>query len=146
MRGIFFIKSAGHGDASKADLLTEDEHEKSVVISDPSQPDGPIIFVSDEFEKQTGYPPEEVLGRNCRFLQGPETDPTALQAIHDALAAQTEITVDILNYRKDGTKFWNRLHIRPLFDGKGKLQYLAGAQNPIPEEEVRPFPIEAVFD
>ena len=146
MRGIFFIKSAGHGDASKADLLTEDEHEKSVVISDPSQPDGPIIFVSDEFERQTGYPPEEVLGRNCRFLQGPETDPKAIQAIRDALAAQTEITLDILNYRKDGTKFWNRLHIRPLFDGKGKLQYLAGAQNPIPEEEVRPFPIEAVFD
>ena len=144
--GGFFMTGIGYGDASKADLLTEDEREKSVVISDPSRPDGPIIFVSDEFERQTGYPPEEVLGRNCRFLQGPETDPRAIQAIRDALAAETEINIDILNYRKDGTKFWNRLRIRPLFDDKGNLQYFAGAQNPIPEEEVRPFPIEAVFD
>lgn len=136
----------GHGDATKAALLADDEREKSVVISDPSRPDTPIIFVSDEFEEQTGYPPEEVLGRNCRFLQGPDTDPKAVQAIRDALAAETEITIDILNYRKDGAPFWNRLRIRPLFDDKGKLQYLAGAQNPIPAEEVRPDPIEAVFD
>jgi PAS domain S-box-containing protein len=136
----------GHGDIAKADLLSEEEREKSVVISDPSRPDNPMIYVSEEFETQTGYPPEEVLGRNCRFLQGPETDPEAVQAIRDALAAQTEITIDILNYRKDGSKFWNRLRIRPLFDDKGKLQYYVGAQNPIPAEEVYPFPIKAVFD
>jgi PAS domain S-box-containing protein len=105
-----------------------------------------MIYVSEEFETQTGYLPGEVLGRNCRFLQGPETDPGAVQAIRDALAAQTEITIDILNYRKDGSKFWNRLRIRPLFDHKGKLLYFVGAQNPIPEDEVRPYPIEAVFD
>ncbi len=127
----------GHGDATKAALLADDEREKSVVISDPSRPDTPIIFVSDEFEQQTGYSPEEVLGRNCRFLQGPKTDPKAVQAIRDALAAETEITIDILNYRKDGNEFWNRLRIRPLFDDKGKLQYFAGVQNPIPAEEVR---------
>jgi PAS domain S-box-containing protein len=135
-----------HGDASKATLLADDEREKSVVISDPSRPDMPIIFVSDEFEKQTGYPPEDVLGRNCRFLQGPETDPRAVQAIRDALAAERDVTVDILNYRKDGSKFWNRLRIRPLLDDKGKLQYFIGAQNPIPAEDVRPDPIEAIFD
>ena len=136
----------GHGDIAKAALLSEEEREKSVVISDPSRPDNPMIYVSEEFETQTGYPPEEVLGRNCRFLQGPETDPEAVQAIRDALAAQTEITIDILNYRKDGSKFWNRLRIRPLFDHKGKLLYFVGAQNPIPADEVRPYPIEAVFD
>lgn len=136
----------GHGDIAKAVLLSAEEREKSVVISDPSRPDNPMIYVSEEFETQTGYPPEEALGRNCRFLQGPETDPDAVQAIRDALAAQTEITIDILNYRKDGTKFWNRLRIRPLFDGKGKLLYFAGAQNPIPAEEARSAPIEAVFD
>ena len=76
----------GHGDIAKADLLSEEEREKSVVISDPSRPDNPMIYVSEEFETQTGYPPEEVLGRNCRFLQGPETDPEAVQAIRDALA------------------------------------------------------------
>lgn len=136
----------GHGDNSKAALLTEGERAKSVVISDPSRPDMPMIYVSDEFETQTGYPPEEVLGRNCRFLQGPETDPKAVQAIRKALEAETEITIDILNYRKDGTPFWNRLRIRPLFDENGKLLYFAGAQNPISAEEVRPYPIEAVFD
>ena len=136
----------GHGDASKAALLTDEERGKSMVISDPSLSDTPIIFTSDEFEKQTGYPPEEVLGRNCRFLQGPETDPKAVQAIRDALAAKTKITIDILNYRKDGSKFWNRLRIRPVFNAKGELDYFVGTQNPIPAEDVRPFAIKAVLD
>ena len=64
----------GHGDISKAALLTEEELEQSVVITDPALPDNPMIFVSDEFEKQTGYAPDETLGRNCRFLQGAGTD------------------------------------------------------------------------
>jgi PAS domain S-box-containing protein len=136
----------GHGEATTAELLTAGERAKSVVISDPSRPDMPIVFVSDEFEMQTGYAPDEVLGRNCRFLQGPDTDPEAVQAIRDALAAETEITIDILNYRKDGSAFWNRLRIRPLFDDRGRLQYFAGAQNPIAAEDVRPYPIEAVVD
>jgi PAS domain S-box-containing protein len=136
----------GHGDVAKAELLSRDEREKSVVIADPSRPDMPIIYVSEEFEKQTGYPPHEALGRNCRFLQGPETAPEAVQAIRDALAAETEITIDILNYRKNGTKFWNRLRIRPLFDDRDNVQFFVGVQNPIPEDEVRALPIEAVFD
>ncbi len=104
------------------------------------------LDVSEEFEAQTGYPPEEVLGRNCRFLQGPETDPAAVAAIRQALAAESEITVDILNYRKDGTPFWNRLRIRPLFDERGKLGYFVGAQNPIGADDVRAGSFEAVFD
>lgn len=136
----------GHGDMSKVAFLSEEEREKSVVITDPSRPDNPIIYVSEVFETQTGYSPEEVLGRNCRFLQGPETDPKAAQAIREALAAQSEITIDILNYRKDGTQFWNRLRIRPLFDDNGRLLYYVGAQNPISAEDVRSNPIEAVFD
>ncbi|MCU0838651.1 MAG: PAS domain-containing protein [Rhodospirillales bacterium] len=127
-------------------LLTASEREKSVVIVDPSRPDMPIVYVSEEFEAQTGYPPEEVLGRNCRFLQGPETDPAAVAAIRQALAAESEITVDILNYRKDGTPFWNRLRIRPLFDERGKLGYFVGAQNPIGADDVRAGSFEAVFD
>jgi PAS domain S-box-containing protein len=136
----------GYGDTSKAALLSEEEREKSVLITDPSRPDNPIIYVSEAFETQTGYPPEEVLGRNCRFLQGPETDPKAAKAIREAIAVQTEITIDILNYRKGGSQFWNRLRIRPLFDESGRLLYYVGAQNPIPAEDVRANPIEAVFD
>jgi PAS domain S-box-containing protein len=105
-----------------------------------------MIYVSEEFETQTGYPPEKVLGRNCHFLQGSETNPEAVQAIQNALAVQTEITIDILNYRKDGRNSWNRLRIRPLFDHKGKLLYHVGAQNPISAEDVRPFSIDAIFE
>ena len=112
-------------------LLEKDEIDMSVVISDPSLPDNPMIFVSDEFENQTGYSPDEAVGRNCRFLQGPETDPHAVEAIRNALNAQTRFTIDILNYRKDGSSFVNRLRIRPIYDGDGRLMFFAGAQNPL---------------
>jgi PAS domain S-box-containing protein len=112
-------------------LLEADEREMSVVITNPWRPNNPMIYVSEAFEAQTGYPPDEVLGRNCRFLQGPETDPKAVEAIRAALAARTTFTIDILNYRKSGEPFMNRLRIRPLFDDAGELLYFAGAQNPI---------------
>ncbi|AHM04678.1 Sensor histidine kinase [Roseibacterium elongatum DSM 19469] len=112
-------------------LLEEDEVEMSVVFSDPSLPDNPMIYVSDEFEAQTGYSPEEAVGQNCRFLQGPDTNPHAIEAIRHGLRAETRFTIDILNYRKDGTPFVNRLRIRPIYDGDGRLIYFAGAQNPV---------------
>ncbi|MBK8908515.1 MAG: PAS domain-containing protein [Rhodospirillales bacterium] len=140
------MTSIGHGDTAMARYLTPEELERSVVITDPSRIDNPIIFVSDEFERQTGFPPEEALGRNCRFLQGPGTDPAAIKAIREALDSRAEITIDILNYRRNGAEFWNRLRIRPLFDDAGRLLYFVGAQNPIPTSEVRLLPINAVFD
>lgn len=112
-------------------LLERDEAEMSVVFSNPWLPDNPMVFVSDEFELQTGYTPHEAIGRNCRFLQGPDTDRNAVEAIRQALKAQTRFTIDILNYRKDGTPFVNRLRIRPLFDEDGRLLYFVGAQNPV---------------
>lgn len=112
-------------------LLEADEAEMSVVISDPYLPDNPMIYVSDEFEDQTGYSPEEAVGRNCRFLQGPETSPHAIEAIRHALRAETQFMIDILNYRKDGTAFVNRLRIRPIYDADGQLLFFAGAQNPV---------------
>ena len=96
-----------------------------------------MIFVSQEFETQTGYPPEESVGRNCRFLQGPATDPSAVQKIRDALNSKTEITIDLLNYRKNGTPFWNRLRIRPLYGKDGEFMYFVGAQNPISAKEAQ---------
>ena len=112
-------------------LLEADEAEMSVVISDPGQPDNPMIYVSPEFETQTGYTVQEAVGRNCRFLQGPETDPNAVEAIRQALQAQTRFTIDIVNYRKDGTPFLNRLRIRPIYGPDGALMFFAGAQNPV---------------
>jgi PAS domain S-box-containing protein len=103
----------------------------SVVFSDPSLRDNPMIYVSDEFETQTGYSPEEAVGKNCRFLQGPETNPHAIEAIRQGLKAETRFTIDILNYRKDGSAFVNRLRIRPIYDPGGRLMFFAGAQNPV---------------
>lgn len=112
-------------------LLEADELEMSVVISDPARPDNPMIFVSEEFEKQTGYSVEESLGRNCRFLQGKATNAHAIEAVRQGLQARTRFTIDILNFRKDGTPFLNRLRIRPIFADDGQLIYFAGAQNPV---------------
>jgi PAS domain S-box-containing protein len=126
-----------HMDTSQSDekylrsLLQEDEAEMSVVFSDPSLPDNPMIYVSEAFEAQTGYSAAEAVGRNCRFLQGEDTDPHAVEAIRQALRAQTTFTIDILNYRKDGTPFMNRLRIRPIYDTDGRLMFFAGAQNPV---------------
>ena len=112
-------------------LLDADEVEMSVVFSDPSRPDNPMIYVSEAFERQTGYAAAEAVGRNCRFLQGPDTNPHAVQAIREGLKAQTVFAIDILNYRKDGTPFTNRLRIRPIFDERGELRFFVGAQNPV---------------
>ncbi|GAB2247062.1 hypothetical protein Droror1_Dr00006944 [Drosera rotundifolia] len=111
------------------DLATTLERiEKNFVISDPRLPDNPIIFASDSFLELTEYTREEVLGRNCRFLQGPETDQATIQKIRDAIREQREITVQLINYTKSGKKFWNLFHLQPMRDHKGELQYFIGVQ------------------
>ncbi len=120
-----------NGEGRMRSLLEPDEAEMSVVFSDPNQPDNPMVYVSEHFFAQTGYTANEAMGRNCRFLQGPDTDPAAVEAIRQGLKAHTRFTIDILNYRKDGTPFLNRLRIRPIFDAEGRLIYFAGAQNPV---------------
>ncbi len=118
-------------DAGLIALLEADEREMSVVITNPALPDNPMIYISEEFERQTGYAPEEALGRNCRFLQGPETDPNAVAAIRHALLARTTFTIDLVNYHRSGRPFMNRLRIRPLLDDRGEFLYFIGAQNPL---------------
>ncbi|KAK4754650.1 hypothetical protein SAY87_002754 [Trapa incisa] len=111
------------------DLATTLERiEKNFVITDPRLPDNPIIFASDSFLELTEYTREEILGRNCRFLQGPETDQATVQKIRDAIREQKEITVQLINYTKSGKKFWNLFHMQPMKDQKGELQYFIGVQ------------------
>ncbi len=98
-----------------------------IVITDPNQPDNPLIYVNQMFLEITGYSAKDVMGRNCRFLQGPETDPAAVAQIRQAVQDRKPTKVTILNYRKDGTKFWNGLRISPVFS-QGKLQYFLGVQ------------------
>lgn len=90
-------------------------------ISDPTQPDDPLIWVNAAFERLTGHPASEVLGRNCRFLQGTGTDPTALGALRTALDEGRTTGSLLLNYRRDGTPFWNQLVIMPVHDSTGAV-------------------------
>nr|AML78301.1 putative LOV domain-containing protein [Jacquinia sp. BC-2016] len=111
------------------DLATTLERiEKNFVISDPRLPDNPIIYASDSFLELTEYSREEIIGRNCRFLQGPETDQGTVSKIRDAIREQREITVQLINYTKSGKKFWNLFHLQPMRDQKGELQYFIGVQ------------------
>nr|AML78219.1 putative LOV domain-containing protein [Prunella vulgaris] len=111
------------------DLATTLERiEKNFVITDPRLPDNPIIFASDSFLELTEYSREEILGRNCRFLQGPETDPSTVKKIREAIDNQSEVTVQLINYTKSGKKFWNLFHLQPMRDQKGEVQYFIGVQ------------------
>ncbi len=102
-----------------------------VLVTDPHQEDNPIIFANPAFYEMTGYSSEEVLGRNCRFLQGPQTDPSTIQQMRQAIQAQQPFSGLILNYRKDGTPFWNRLKINPVFDSSGHLLNFVGLQSDV---------------
>lgn len=100
----------------------------AMVVTDGAQADNPIIFANDAFLKLTGYAREEVIGRNCRFLQGPETDPQAVLALRQAIAAGQDVAVDLLNYRKDGSTFWNALYLSPVRNESGRTTYFFGSQ------------------
>ncbi|MEP0817341.1 MULTISPECIES: PAS domain S-box protein [Trichocoleus] len=115
-----------------------------VLITDPHQVDNPIIYVNSAFSRMTGYEPEEVIGQNCRFLQGPETDLQEVAKIRQAIAAGKEAQTTLLNYRKDGQPFWSELRISPIFSELGELLYFVGVQTDVTprkqaEEERRCF-------
>lgn len=100
----------------------------AMIITDPTKQDNPIVFANDAFLKLTGYDRDEVIGRNCRFLQGAETDPSDVSAIRDAVANESDIAIDILNYRRNGETFWNALYLSPVSDDAGQLLYFFASQ------------------
>ncbi len=99
-----------------------------MVMTDPRQPDNPIVFANDSFYKLTGYSADEVIGRNCRFLQGPETDPATVAMIREAIAARRPIEIELRNHRKNGQAFWNRLVVAPVHDEAGDVAYFFASQ------------------
>jgi PAS domain S-box-containing protein len=101
------------------------------VLTNPHQPDNPIIFSNDAFLRLTGYGRDEVVGRNCRFLTGQGTDREVSNELRHAVEAAEPVSVKILNYRRDGSRFWNQLHISPIFDEAGILAYFVGYQHDI---------------
>ena len=99
-----------------------------MVVTNPRLPDNPIVFVNNSFCRLTGYARDEILGQNCRFLQGPETRPEDVQAIRDAIREERSIEIDIRNHRRDGVPFWNRLLLAPVRDEGDKLTYFFASQ------------------
>ncbi|QFU00157.1 Phytochrome-like protein cph2 [Halomonas sp. THAF5a] len=106
-----------------------------VLIADAGVAGLPIIYANDAFQRMTGYAREEVMGRNPRFLQGSETDPAAVQTLRRELAQHREVHVTLCNYRKDGTPFWNDLHISPVRDERGTVTHYVGIQHDISEQK-----------
>lgn len=104
---------------------------QGIIISDPNQEGNPIIYAGPGFERITGYRQDEVIGKNCRFLQGKDSDTDTVQEIRDAIANSQACSVEILNYRKDGTPFWNALSLNPVYNASGTLEYFVGVQGDI---------------
>ena len=111
-----------------------------MIVTDPRRDDNPIVFANAAFLALTGYAQDEVIGRNCRLLQGRDTDPASVAAIRAAVEARHDISIDLLNYRKDGTPFWNALYLSPVTTASGELQFYFASQMDITDRvEVQLF-------
>jgi PAS domain S-box-containing protein len=99
-----------------------------MILTDPNQDDNPIVFANKAFLDLTGYEENEVLGRNCRFLQGAQTDRETVNELREAITQGSSVAAEILNYKRDGTPFWNALFIGPVYDSTGKLAYQFASQ------------------
>ncbi|WP_027171749.1 PAS domain S-box protein [Methylobacterium sp. 10] len=98
------------------------------IVTDPNLPDNPIVFANRAFQELCGYGAEDLIGKNCRFLQGLDTDPADVAKVRDAIAARRDVVVEILNYHRDGTPFRNELYVSPVYDAEGNLQYFFASQ------------------
>ena len=105
----------------------------ATVISDPNLRDNPIVAVNNPFCELTQYPSEEVLGRNCKFLAGEETEPWLTDKIREGVINHRPVMVEILNYKRDGTPFRNAVLVAPIFDHSDALRYFIGTQVELPE-------------
>ena len=110
-----------------------DNASEGISISSMILPDQPLVYLNEGFCKLTGYERDEALGRNCRFLQGTETDPQAVRKIREAISGGQSCKVTLLNYRKDGTPFWNRLSISPIRSSSGTVTHYVGIQSDVTE-------------
>jgi len=114
----------------------------AMVVSDPTLPDCPLIYVNPAFERLTGFAAAEILGRNCRFMQGPLTDQADVARLRTAIARRERVELDLLNHRRDGTPFWNRLMVAPVFCRDGSLRYFVASQIDVTIERHRVLQLE----
>lgn len=113
-----------------------------VVIADAQAPDMPLVFVNEAFEQITGYDRSEIMGRNCRFLQGPDTDPAAPKQLREAIAANEQTSVELRNYRKNGEAFWNAVTIAPIRDPNGDVTHFVGFQVDVTDRKTAEIALE----
>ncbi|MGJ7442563.1 SpoIIE family protein phosphatase [Aquipuribacter sp. MA13-6] len=135
-RPVGAVASAQEAALAQADALRNRAviaTDLAFTISDPTQPDNPLVWANPAFERTTGYTSEEATGLNCRFLQGPDTDPETVRRLSEALRAQRAVTETLVNYRKDGTAFWNQVSITPVLDAAGRLVNFVGVQVDVTE-------------
>lgn len=109
-----------------ADLIASSS--VAAVVSDPRQPDNPIVACNDAFSALTGFTREETMGRNCRFLVGPETEPWLTETLRTGIRLKQPVMVEILNYRKNGEPFRNAVMVAPVFGARGDVDYFIGSQ------------------
>jgi len=143
MRPTFFLESAHVSDKVRVDnaaganikqphkdvfFAAVETTRMPMIVTDPNRPDNPIIFANNAFLEMTGYDLHEILGENCRFLQGPDTDRSVVNAVREAIANKVDIATEILNYKKDGSSFWNALFISPIHNDNGDLIYFFASQ------------------
>ena len=112
-----------------------EEAQVGISIADVRKPDNPLVYVNHGFERVTGYPAAEATGQNCRFLQGEATDPEAVGRLRSAIDAGDPVTVELINYRKDGSPFWNQVRLAPIEDDGGTLSHYLGFQNDVTERK-----------
>jgi PAS domain S-box-containing protein len=117
-----------------------------IVIADAQQPNWPIIYCNPAFERLTGYQADEVMGRNCKFLQGDGTATETVSALRDAIRTGQPVNVTIKNYRKDGTSFWNQLTVAPVRDPTGQLTHYIGVQEDVTRQQEAEHSLRAARD
>lgn len=127
------IEVLGHDADARLGLLLQvlDQARSHLTIADLNAPDQALIYVSRGFEKLTGYTYEEVVGRNCRFLQNDDREQRAIRTIAEAIQAGEDTTVVLRNYTKAGDLFWNELHLSYVTDANGRPRYAVGVQNDV---------------
>jgi PAS domain S-box-containing protein len=132
------LPSSDKGPIDRRDLvfIAVDRAQTPMVICDPRQAGNPIVMVNQAFLDLTGYPRQEVVGRNCRLLQGPLSAREAVEALGRAVAEARAVEVEILNYRKDGSSFWNRVTLSPVHDEAGALLYFFGSQLDVTQQRL----------
>lgn len=108
-----------------------DEASIALCLTDPTRSDNPLVYVNSGFEALTGYDAEEVVGQNCRFLQGADTDPEAVDELREGVGEGRPVSTEILNYRADGEPFWNEVDVVPIYDDDGELVHFLGSQTDI---------------